>query len=508
MPTNTLKNSDRVHDFKAVRRIHGFHLSMQLLLSLTLAVLLNYIAAHHYFRIDLTENRKYTLSPETKQYLLGLEDKVMIYVLMPETGKDDSAKKIRKDISNLLREYAYASTQNGQQRVNFEFVDIYQQRAKSQELAERFKLTNDAATIIIECGNRYREVSGTDLYVAREGELIAFKGESVFTESILDVANKKPHTVYFLTGHGEMRVFDADPSFGLSQFILFLKQRNIRVEQLDLNDTKSVPDDASLVLIVGAQRPIEARESDALRNYLSVNNGKLIVFLKPGQPLNLDDLFYEWGILADNMAVQGIGTDFQSQGGDLIIRNYGSHPITEFLIDNQLPLIFGRSQSVRPDPGAPNATRNQTTALLASAGNDAKTGKPASWAKPYWATHLKNEYNAQTDLPGPVSIAALSQHRVEGGLGLNIPGGKLIVFGNSDFVSNNYFQTLGNSVLINNTVNWCLERNAQLNVPPKPLKNYKLTMSRGETQTIFLRIALIPLIIGCLGIVIIWLRRR
>ena len=50
----------------------------------------------------------------------------------------------------------------------------------------------------------------------------------------------------------------------------------------------------------------------------------------------MEELFYDWGVLADDMMIEDIGPDFRSQGGDLIIRRFAKHPITKLLF----PFVF------------------------------------------------------------------------------------------------------------------------------------------------------------------------
>lgn len=502
------KNTALPLDFRAVKRRRAIHLWAQALLAITLMLMLNYIAAHYFLRKDLTQTHRYTLAPETQQYLNALNETVQIYVLVPEDDKNQTAKKIRTDIENLLREYTYSSMVQGKPKVTADFVDIYRQRARARELSNRFNITREALVIVVASGDRYREILGTDLYVSKDGRLVGFKGESVFTEAILDVTQKEPNKIYFSVGHGEMRPNDTNNMIGLSQLGFFLQQRNITVDLIDLTAVSTVPEDADLVILAAPQRPLRTREEDILREYLSAQNGKLFVMLRTGSNAGIDELLYEWGILADNMAVVGKNEDFKSQSGDTIIRHFSEHPMTEFLVSNQLPIIMGLTQSVRPDPGAPNDDRLKTTILLASPGKDAQTGELLSWAEPYWALKNKPHFDPDIDLPGPVSVGVLAQRQVKSGLGLDIPGGKLIVFGNADFVANNYFQSLGNSILMHNIINWCMEREDRLNIPPRKLTAYKLTLSQDEVQSISFRLALIPILIGLLGVIIIWTRRR
>ena len=50
--------------------------------------------------------------------------------------------------------------------------------------------------------------------------------------------------------------------------------------------------------------------------------------------------------------VEDRSTDFRAQGGDLIIRRFAEHPITQLLIDNQINALFGVPRPVRTDPAS------------------------------------------------------------------------------------------------------------------------------------------------------------
>ena len=70
---------------------------------------------------------------------------------------------------------------------------------------------------------------------------------------------------------------------------------------------------------------------------MSERNGRIVVLIDPGRRHGMEDLFYDWGILVDDMTIQDDGPDYRSQGGDLIIRRFAEHPITKLLVDYQVP---------------------------------------------------------------------------------------------------------------------------------------------------------------------------
>ena len=88
--------------------------------------------------------------------------------------------------------------------------------------------------------------------------------------------------VYFLVGHGEMRLDDVDPLRGLSELENFLRERNYSLATVDLSVEARVPMDADLVVIPAPQASLLPEEVEKLRRYMSERNGRIVVFIDPG----------------------------------------------------------------------------------------------------------------------------------------------------------------------------------------------------------------------------------
>ena len=74
--------------FRAARWIRFTNLLLQAVLFLTLFAGLNYIALNHAWRFDLTQNRRHSLSPETRSYLEALKRDVKIIVTFTADSED------------------------------------------------------------------------------------------------------------------------------------------------------------------------------------------------------------------------------------------------------------------------------------------------------------------------------------------------------------------------------------------------------------------------------------
>ena len=489
-------------DYRIVNWYKRFNRGAQILLGITLIAGVNYLATKHFKRFDLTRNHLYSLSPETIAEIKKMETTAKVIVTFSEESPEEDLRLINKYVRRLLREYQYVGFVDGKQKIEVEYVDIYKEIKKADIIARTYGITQPNV-ILFTSGDKLRQLLPTDIVELKDGFPIAFKGEKAFTSALIEVTGSYRQKIYFLTGHGEMRLDDVDPRRGLSQLRKQLRNRNFTLDTLDLALAPRVPEDADLLVVASPQGPLMGQEVEKLRKFLGDNAGRLIVLIDPWRNHGLSDLFYEWGILTDDMLIVDSGADYQETNGDLLIRRFAEHPITDILLKNQIPVIVGLSRPVRFDQGSPLDERLSTIQLMASSEN--------SWAEQSYrqVRELENlKYDRGSDLAGPVSIAVVSERKVSSILGISLSGGRLVAFGNSDIIANQRIGSIGNFMLFSNTINWCLGRDRMLAIPPRPFEKYQLPVSRLELNRIGLVLLIIPGLLAVMGIAVGWIRRH
>lgn len=495
-----------VESFKAVRWIRTLNLVLQALLFTTFFIGLNYLALHYHLRKDLTQARRYSLSQETLAYLHTLPHEVSIVVTFSEEFPDDEAEE---DIRNLLREYSYATEGNVDgNRINVEYLDIVHRPREA-----RARGIEEADAIHFICGNKRRAVRPEELYQRSNGAKVAFRGEQVFTASILDVAAAEQKKVYFLTGHGELRIDDVNPMTGLSELANELRLRNFAVETLDISAMRKVPDDASLV-IVAAPEKVEPFAQEQLRQYLANRTGNqagsVIVFLATRVPHGMDELFFEWGVWAHDVIICDTNPESVTEEHDLKIGAYLPHPITQTLIERKLYLRLGEARCINPSPDKLKGSGLTITTLAATAST--------AWGERNYRSQRPYAYDEGTDLKGNASTippgclgVAVSSERMQsrGNLTFSVKGGRLVVFGAADLAVNDRIRgTPGNQHIVLNAINWAVDRDTQLAISPRPIERFQLTLSQDELLR--LRYTLwfgLPGLAACLGLIVYWTRR-
>ncbi|RRJ95228.1 ABC transporter [Opitutaceae bacterium TAV4] len=490
--------------FRTARWLRTTNLILQALLVLTLVSGLNYLALNHGWRFDLTQNRLHSLSPETRSYLKSLPAPVKIIITLTPDSENKEVVQAYRDVTHLLRDYAEVAA-TGDNPITVEYIDVYRQRRD----AEAYGI--DQPNTILVIGNSRRIIGLDELYQIGNREKQAFKGEQVFTAAILNVTSADKKRIYFLEGHGEMRLTDTDARRGLSLLKDELVARNHILTEYDLTKTPEIPDDAALVVIAGPQGRYSLAEQEILRRYLNNRAGRLLVLLAPSYPHGLEALFYDWGIHVNDVLIIDPSAAGQSDTGDLILAPAtaaAEHPVTRYLSENRISLRFGPSRQVRPafgatQDGTPQDPTLKVTPLLATTGH--------AWGeRNYLNLQTAPRYDEGIDISGPLAVGTAAERATaRSNLPFSIRGGRIVAYGGADWVANGRLAAGGNLSLILSSINWLIDRDTQLNIQPRPIQRYQLTLS--QAQIARLRYALVfglPALAALIGLIVYWTRRR
>jgi hypothetical protein len=487
--------------FRAVRWVRSFNLVLQAVLIVTLFAGLNYVAKNHAWRFDLTKQRKFSLSPETLSYVKNLDRPVhIILTLSPESDNPE--------VRGLIDEYVYATEGRAAGKITKELLDVYQNRRRAEEVGVEL-----ADVIVMLSGDKRRIMPVSDLYTLKNKEREAFNGEQLLTGGILDVAVPNRKKIYFVAGHGELGLDNADAHAGLTTLRGQLKVRNFELDAVNLTATRKVPPDAALLVAVNPQSAYTRQEQELLREYLGANAGRMILFLGPGMStaaLGLEDLLLDWGILVHNDWIVDPGAENMAENGDLLVRAFLPHPVTQTLLDQGQGSLFLRvsaARTVMPDPGRTLGSGLNTVTLAATS--------PAAWGERAYKTR-QVRYDPGVDTR-PIAgmepadrlgvIVASERLAVRDNLPFSVPGGKVVVFGSGDMVANGRLDT-ASMLLMLNAINWTVDRDQQLSIPPRPIEKFYVSLSTADF--VRLRYALLLVLPGSallLGLLVYWTRR-
>jgi ABC-type uncharacterized transport system involved in gliding motility auxiliary subunit len=475
------------------RILSNLNLVIALLLALILVLMINFIGLSHSQRWDWSGRKFYALSEKTVNLLSELEDRVDVTVFFQEEHT------LYADIENLLEEYQYQS-----RNIHVEWVDPARDLARTEKLAEKYGLT-EAQVIAFEVNGKSKVIREAELadYQIVKGQrmpvISAFKGEQAFSSAIQGLVQGTTPVVYFLVGHGERRVTEFDQITGYSTIGGVIFNDNLEVKELLLSGEKQIPDDAAALIIAGPSKVMGTVEAGMIEDYLN-RSGRVLLLLDALKTTGLEPMLRRWGVALRNDFV--LDPENTLKGSDVYVRTYYEHPIT--LRMSGAGARFHLPRSVEPlaleDPKAEAGDRPTVVQL-------------AMTSEKSWSETQVDESPAKydpdtTDLRGSISLAvAVERGATQQLLDVQIKPSRMVVFGDSDFVSNGAL-TGGDQDLFMSALNWLLDREELMAIAPKPIEEIKLSLTRKQLRQLFwINMAGIPSFAGLVGL-LVWIKRR
>jgi ABC-type uncharacterized transport system involved in gliding motility auxiliary subunit len=454
-----------------------------ILVVLGILVAINYISSRQNKRWDLTAAKQFTLSEQTRKILQNLDKPVNIKVF---AAPDDFTR-----FRERLDEFTYTSP-----KVSVEYVDAI----KFPSRAGQYKV-EALGTVVIEYDGRTERVTSD--------------GEQELVNGLVKAVQGRQLKVYFVQGHGEHDI-DASDRPGYSAVKSSLGSDNFTVEKIVLAQQKEVPADASVLVIAGPKTDFLPNEIEMLKAYLKRGGKVLFMLDPPARPdapelTSLVALLKDWGIEVGNnvvVDVSGLGQLFGAGAEVPVAAKYNPHPITEgFRLMTGYPL----ARSVTTIAGNSSGRFPQTLVETSA----------SSWAesdvKTLMASGEVQRDPAKGDKEGPVALAAAVSAPAETPAATPAanktdetpkPETRLAVFGDSDFVANQWLGIQGNRDLFLNTVNWLAQQENMIAIRPKDPEDRRITLNRDQQTRIFwLTVLIIPGLILLAGVQTWWRRR-
>jgi len=440
-------------------------------------IVVQMIANNHNHRLDLTPGKELTLAPLTKKLLLEVPFPVRVRGFYREDERDE--------LKNLLELYALASN-----KFKYELFNL----DRNPGLAKKYGVSSYGSAVV--------EVNGKQ-------KIVTYPTEEKIINAILNLSNPNPKSIYFLSGHGEpdLNKMEAEAvSYGILK--QSLETENYQVKSLLFVGERPIPEDASVVIIAGPTAKFSLAELKQIDEYWK-RGGRIIFAIDPGEGPEIKDYLKSYGIvLGDDIVIDT--EDYLTEKNPLvpIIPFYFPHPITEkFTTSTIFPLVRSVSKTHADIKGV-------DLAILARSGEH-------SWAKSNISEALegKYDYDPKLDQKGPIPVAIVgalsssdSENKKDEEKMKDSKKGKIVVFGDSDFLTNRYFELLGNKDLFLNTIHWLTEEESLITVrkkKPSVGSESPVFLSQLQARMVFIGIVIIqPVIILTIGMMVAWRRRQ
>lgn len=306
---------------------------IQLLIAFATIAIIGYISELVHWRIDLTSEKRYTLSKVTKEMLSNLNDLIYIRIYL-DGDLPIGFKRMQKSLTETLDEFRVYARSN----LQYEYINPME----GQNPKARQKIINDLYEKGLKPTNIQDRDSegGTTQKLVIPGALVSYRGKEValnllrnnaglsgeeninlsiqnFEFGLVDAIRKLSidslPKVAFIQGHGELDQYETgDIERGLSEYY--------DVYRVEINGDVKALDPYSVVIVAGPTQPIAEPDKFVIDQYI-MGGGKVLWFVDPVKVSidslssgsttlafmnqhNLDDMLFRYGVRLNPKLIQ------------------------------------------------------------------------------------------------------------------------------------------------------------------------------------------------------------
>lgn len=358
-----------------------------LVAGLLILIAVNFISSYLYFRLDLTKDKRHSLSASTIELLESLDDKVYIKVYLKGENQPADYDQFAEKTREILEEF-----RNHSSYIHFEFIDPVKGKQKEEMNAifgEFYKKGLKPIPISKEEG------AGYSTHYVVPGAMIAYKNkehpatlvvadpsnetswleysvqelEYNFVDAIRRLVHPRRANVAFVEGHGELDAWQTSwIHYQLQHFYnvdrIVLNGRINALREIEVADTvtkklKLGGNKYDVLIIAQPTQPFSELDKYVLDQHV-MRGGKILWLVDPTsaaldslqrspeefalpRPLRLENLFFKYGIRMNTNIVQDLSCQaipvevgrmndkpqykFMAFPYALNIVNFGDHPI-------------------------------------------------------------------------------------------------------------------------------------------------------------------------------------
>ena len=305
------------------RRIRNQHI-IELVVTLVIIILLNFIGSSFYYRFDLTSEKRYTLSPATKEILDSLDDIAYIKVYL-DGELPAGFLRMKTAIKELLDEFRWYNQAN----IRYDFIDPLEDQdpgIRRNIIAQLYKAGLQPTNIQVK-----QKDGSTMQKIIFPGAIISYSGVDVavnllknnpgvnaeinlnnsiqsleyeFISMLRNLNSKQVEKVAFIEGHGELNELQTgDITKSLANFY--------QVDRGKIGGRYGCLNNYKAVIIAKPMQRFSESDKFVIDQYI-MNGGKVLWFLDVVRvsldslldgstyafysPVNIDDQLFRYGV--------------------------------------------------------------------------------------------------------------------------------------------------------------------------------------------------------------------
>lgn len=428
-------------------------------------------------RSDWTAGKRHSLAPETIQLLQQLSS--------PVTVRSYQTKDLtlNQAVNEILQRYKNNKSDFTYQLIN---PEIFIEQAKADGI-QRYGQT------IVEYQGRVERIDSIN--------------EESLSNALLRLQRKQQANLLFIANHGERNITDSSIA-GYSVLAAQLASKGFNSQAVNLLE-QTLPDPKNnsqnnVLIISSIQIPLLVNEQKKILDY--INAGGNVLWLQDPQTDSSQQQIQQAlntqlvdGTLVDNNPE--ISRMLKLEHPAIIpVLEYKLHPITQKMQNFTLFTVASAIKSLTPDNSTnPEQSANpwiQSDLLISSESSWSETDNLSATI----------EFNPGKDIHGPLALGIAQQRQKKSNQHLTTQ--RVVVIGDTDFLSNANLGRGANLDLIIKTLNWLTEADQLITIGSKTAPDLTLKLSATYTSIVGLFFLLgLPLILFSSG-AIIWFKRR
>lgn len=486
---------------------------LQTVLLAAIVIAVNYLAIHHYERLDLSRSGDYTLSSATQRYLasedLSKRDKPVKWI-MAFRRSSPFYERVRA----LAEEYQRLS----KNEIELEIVDPLRSPDRMQEITAAYGLSlvrdimimdarTDDSAATVEDANKVKSLNphvklvladdlGVFTTTERVRKVTAFQGEDVLTARLVESIEGKPRKMALLADKSQIDSDDAtSPRKSLEETLRF---QNIELSEIQLAGLQDIPADVSGIVLAAPKYDFNDAELAVIERYWNRSRGAILVLLDGQAPPKLRSFLRGNGITPkenrivsrdkDNRLITTARGNF-AEGVDFIRDLAGL--TTEF---------GGASASLEVREGADDLLNRRIYPI------GLIEVQPPFWGETKFGKG-NEAFNEEEDHAAPFSIAASVTRGAEADDRFAADTSRMVVISNTDFLAAKN-QSAENLDFLASSANWLVGRESLAGIGPRSLGTYKLPLLDAQVSFINrVNLFFLPAFLIVIGI-FVWSSRR
>lgn len=426
--------------------------------------------------IDLTSEKLYSLTDQTKEFVNNMQEDVTIYVIVNEDNQDTT-------LGQTLQRYDDLSD-----HITVEYVDpTVNPRFHTQYTDSTISINS----LIVVSDKRNRVIDYSDIYESSfdystyTSTTTGYDGEGQITSALDYVLSDDLPKVYLTEGHGEYSLS--------SSFTDALTKENVEYETINLMDYDTVPEDTACLIINGPQSDLSADDADKVTSYLESGGKVILITGYTGSEMpNRDALLEYMGMsIADGLVVEQ-DQNYYYRSPYYLLPDVSADTYTSGIYGNYY-IFAPYSQGILiADEEAEGMT--YTTFLSTSESAYSKVD----------ITNMENFEKSEGDIDGPFGVGVEAVKALEEG------EATMVVYSCDQLFTDdaNVMVSGANQMMFVNTVGGFVDHEVSVSIPVKSYQVSYLTVNQFDAVLIGL-VTTIVLPVGCLAAgFVIWFRRR